>query len=335
MIAKVAAGIMILVAGLFNQATTQQRADPVYIALGDSVAAGIGSSLPRERSFPALLGEHFSRDLEIPVQVVNLAVPGESAASFLTAGQLDEFRAVVDELSASGTTIQAVTLTLGGNDILSVRDDSVAQRQQALDSFAVSMPEAATAVRDAVGPDVPMYLSTVYDPTGEDADARYTDAWWIARFNEVIRDAALAANATLVDLAASLGPDARDLTRYPVDVHPTNDGHARIAAEFWRATGLDADAPQIEVLSTMHFTRFTPTLRFLVAPDVDLDSLAVDVGDAGAVAYPPVQVDDGVFAMLIDASGTQAEDLVVTLSVSDFAGNSTTLDVTLMFDVSP
>jgi lysophospholipase L1-like esterase len=335
MIAKLAMALMVLFANLLAQSGQQAQTDVVYIALGDSVAAGIGSSLPRDHAYAAILGEHYATHLGSSVRVMNLAVSGESAATFRTDGQLDEFRAAVELLDPNEATLQAVTLTLGGNDVLELRDEPIAVRADALAEFQTEFPAALQAVVSALGNLAPLYVSTIYNPTDEDAELQYSDAWWIEQFNAVIREAAGARAVTLVDLAAALGAEAQELTRYPADVHPTNDGHARIAAEFWRAAGLDEETPDVSFLSASSFNRFTPTVRFEVSPDTDPSSVAVRVADDLAVVYPVVQLADFEFAVLIDATALQPASLDVVVSAADAAGNSTEARLTLQFTVTP
>ena len=335
MILQVAAAVLMLVSSIQLQASQPAAGEIVYIALGDSVAAGIGSSLPRERSYAALLGEYFETHLDAQVAVRNLAEPEESAESFVTDGQLEEFRSTVEEVLASGSTLQAVTLTLGGNDVLDLRDESNAVRAAALEAFRTTFPNALQFVRDAAGPDIPVYVSTIYDPTEESPDVRFSDAWWIAQFNAVIREASAGTGVTLVDLAAVLDDEAHDLTRYPADIHPTNAGHARIATEFWRVAALDDQPPELTLLSDTSFARHTPTLRFAVDPDTDLASIVVRAGDERAAVYPPVEVAPREFAVLIDASSFAPEALDVSVTASDAAGNVSELAAQLTFSTSP
>ncbi len=334
MIGRLAATFIILILNLFQPSSGPTSTESFYIALGDSVAAGIGSSLPRDRSFPSILGELFSSHSEQSIRTLNLAKPGESAETFLSDGQLDAFHNAVDEIRAVNSDIEAVTLTLGGNDLLDLRNEDTQQREASLATFRTSMPDAIRAVVNVVGSDTPMYVSTIYDPTGEDPFIPNSDAWWIEQFNSVIRDAVTAEGVTLVDLALTLGPEAQDLTRFPADVHPTNEGHRRIAAEFWRVAGIDHDSPNITILSSATSDRFTPTLRFEVSPDTVLRTIVVSSADDRVIVYPPVETSELQFAVLIDASEIQPESLQILVKASDAAGNATEQRVLLTFSAN-
>ncbi len=306
------------------------QSEPLIIALGDSVAAGVGSSLPRTRGYPTLLRDLYGIELGTQIELVNLAEPGESSDSFVADGQLQALAVEVDSATARSAEILAVTLTLGGNDILDLRDASNAEREAALTAFMDSMPAAVEQVRLAIGPETPLLVSTIYDPTLENPASAQSTAWWIEQFNAVIRQAADDNGATIVDLANELGEEARDLTRYPVDVHPTNEGHVRIAAEFWRAAGVDTSPPVITLLSPTENLRRSPTLRFAVSPDSDLGSLRIRV-DEPLHAYESTGVSALEFVVLVDARATSAASAGLEIEVLDYAGNRSVLPVELAF----
>lgn len=331
MIWKLLTALLMTLSGFAFQPSQDSRTGQVYIALGDSVAAGIGSSLPRKRSYPAVLGRLMASHLEVPVRVENLARPGESASSFLSGDQPDELERLVADVGLSDEEVRAVTVSLGGNEVLDLRDASRNQREGALDQFATNYPEALAAVRDLLGESVPVLAATVYDPTGGDASIQFTESWWIEQFNTVIRDAASQFDVEVVDLASELGSSATELTRYPVDVHPTNEGHARIAAIHWESLGLDVDAPEIDVLSGSSSARYTPTVRFRVSEAVGLESISVASTDESAVIYEPLQVGEREFAMLVDASADRSQEIGMTISAADLAGNRAEVEVLLEF----
>src|SRR5690242_20571523 len=59
----------------------------VYLALGDSVAAGIGASRPAERGYAALVWTDLQRLVGRRVAMQDLAVPGETTSSMINGGQ--------------------------------------------------------------------------------------------------------------------------------------------------------------------------------------------------------------------------------------------------------
>ncbi len=127
----------------------------VYIALGDSIAAGIGSSLPRERGNAPVVADWLARLSGEAGPFENLSVTGETAATFIDGGQLQRFRETVARSEAAGVPIAAVSLALGGNELLTLDQAEVSDRQAGLDDFSNRYAEAVAAVRDEIGPETP------------------------------------------------------------------------------------------------------------------------------------------------------------------------------------
>jgi GDSL-like lipase/acylhydrolase family protein len=95
----------------------------VYLALGDSLAYGVGATdVPEQPTAPSpRLGyvphlSNFFRGASHGgiTQTVNLAVGGETSATFISNGQLSGAVNTINEAS----DIQVVTLDIGGNDLL-------------------------------------------------------------------------------------------------------------------------------------------------------------------------------------------------------------------------
>lgn len=328
--------IALALAALPFAGSSQQGGTPagVYIALGDSISAGIGSSLPRERSYPAIVHTYMEADLNGRVLIENLAEPGATARSFLEGGQLARYQDLVTETTDSGLPILAVTVTLGGNEVLDLVGATNPERQVALDEFEDSLGQALAQIRAAVGSETPVAVTTIYDPTGTPPAVEFTDGWWIARFNDVIRAAAEATGVAIADVAATFAEADGVLTRYPVDPHPTNEGHRLIAQTVWGALGYDDQAPEIEVLSPLASNRLTPTLRFKTSEPVAPGSVRVTT-DANLAVYPIVELSETEFVALLELVDPVPGPVSVTIAVLDRAGNSTEVEHTFRFEPGP
>lgn len=304
-----------------QRAATAQPNDPngAYIALGDSIAFGVGSSLPDRRSYPALVHDVLETSLGSNVPFANLAVPGETAASFLADGQFDEFTRQVAAFGQTGIPIDVVTVTLGGNELLAQQSGDTNARQQALDEFRPSLEQAVGQIRDAVGDETAIILTTYYDLSEGDPSIPSTDSWWIEQFNAVIRQTAEQEGAVVADLNEPFRGRISDLTYHPYDVHPNNQGYRAIAAQIWRAIGWDTEPPVIQVVSEMGATRRTPTLQLDVADNVNVASVSVTVGDRPA--QTPVDLGEGSYVLLLDLRGNNAGEYLVLIEAQDGAGN--------------
>ncbi|MEI6288226.1 MAG: SGNH/GDSL hydrolase family protein [bacterium] len=89
-----------------TQNQTETTSSISYVALGDSLTAGVGAS-SASSSFPALLAQKIANDLNQQIVVTNLGVPGAKSFDMLT-GQVME---------ATKFNPQIITIFIGTNDI--------------------------------------------------------------------------------------------------------------------------------------------------------------------------------------------------------------------------
>jgi lysophospholipase L1-like esterase len=290
-----------------------------YIAMGDSVAFGVGSSLPEKRGYPALVRGLLVGFTSSDVSLSNLAIPGETAETFLQDGQLESFIENVVALLEQRRTVDYITISLGGNEMLSQRYSNSLERQQALGNFRASLDQAVSRVRAEVGSNTIIVLTTYYDLSEGDATVPSSDAWWINEFNSVIRDVAIRYDTRVADIDVAFQDRIHQLTLNPYDVHPNNQGFRAIAREVWSALALDTDAPDIDVHSSLTATRRTPTLQFEVADASQVARVSVAVGNLSEVQ--PVSLGNGRYAVLLDLRGDDLIEYSITIEAEDSAGN--------------
>ena len=83
-----------------------------YIALGDSLSAGVGASDARKTSFVPLVHESLGDEHDLS----NLGHGGDTSADLMDHGHLDEAIETISE--RNGDDVALVTLEIGGNDLL-------------------------------------------------------------------------------------------------------------------------------------------------------------------------------------------------------------------------
>ena len=199
----------------------------VLIALGDSLAFGTQTSaltvpsdglqgyvLPCAKAFA-------SQDSGILPKIYNLGVPGESTSSFFT-GSLQEstnlnytspssetqyslLHQVISSEYFKGDSIDAVSVQLGGDDLLNLMDNTTyeneppaaqtAQAQAALDTFVSNFSELATSTLTEL-PGVNVCIVGYYDPLS-DSPSNPLEA--------IAKPAVAALNTKLQELAVSKG----------------------------------------------------------------------------------------------------------------------------------
>lgn len=242
---------------------------PLYLALGDSVAYGVGAVLPPHGGYVARLHQRLHRELDcwpskwfvrVPGCVglwrTNHAVPGATSADLIR----DQLPAAVAQLEARNSDafafneVRVVTLTVGGNDVFgpvlrACGDPSspacattvADQLEQVADNLSAILEELATAA----GPDTAIAVMTYYNPLGSCHLAGLTELAGVVLeggplggdgtvvpdgLNDIIRRSAERTGAVVAETHGVL--QAEDLVGGLDCLHPDDSGHARIADAF-------------------------------------------------------------------------------------------------------
>ncbi len=224
-----------------------------YLALGDSVAAGVGASRADLGYVPlvadALNRRHCGTDqaLGCPLESINMSVTGATTTT-LIASQLPAATSLLQERNSNTTPeddVRLITLTIGGNDlfrpvIAACQNPTAplcsatvaAQLQQLATNYAVILGE----LRAAAGQDTTIAVTTYYNglaAPGCPAAALRGLAQVVleggpggsAGLNDIIRRTAEAYGAVVVETAPVVEPaEIR-----PDCLHPTDEGHADLA----------------------------------------------------------------------------------------------------------
>lgn len=249
-------------------ASTAAAASPepaAYLALGDSVAAGVGAVPSEENGYVAVLHETLAgwqcgqgSGIGCRLDLVNLAQPAATTTTLIS-GQLP---AAVDLLAARRATptpvddVRLVTLDIGGNDVFTpIVTACLTDPQSAgcvstiaaqLSLVAANYERILSALRAAAGPETTIAVMTYYNPLGACRLAALAPLAQLVLegggpvpvgLNDIIRAAAEAHGAVVAETAALVGPE--DLVGGADCLHPDNSGHADIAAAF--AAVIDAD----------------------------------------------------------------------------------------------
>ncbi len=249
-------------------ATAQLAAEPgVYLALGDSLAVGVGASAP-SLGYVARLFSFFQPPTHTAgVVLKNLAVPGETSMSFAgaSAGQPSQLARALAEIGAP-TDVQVVTLDIGGNDLLGLlrvepcasAPSSMACQElvaATLRTFAQYYTTILGALTTALAEDPGaerLLVMTVYNAFSGigspyevpadvallgsdrivDCTANATDPARIG-LNDLLTCMGRLSGAEIVDVYPQFTGKTRTLTHIGAgDIHPNDAGHAVIAEAF-------------------------------------------------------------------------------------------------------
>lgn len=232
-------------------------AGSTYVALGDSVAAGVGAEDPATGGYVPLLAARLRDRLGCdagqaagcPLAVRNLAVSGATTATVLRAQVPEAVR-----LLQADDGVRLVTVTAGGNDVfgpvlLACLGDPAAPAcptavADALAAADRGLDAVLGALRAAAGDRTTLAVMTYYDPVPtcrlaslaplaaqvlEGGDGR-------PGLGDVVRARAAEHGAVVVETAERVsGPE--DLVGGGDCLHPSGQGHAALAAAFDDAVG--------------------------------------------------------------------------------------------------
>jgi lysophospholipase L1-like esterase len=268
-------GIPVLL-GLLTVGPAGARADdgqppigrPLDLALGDSVAAGVGASDPAvtgyaPRLYDLLREEPSCQPLGRPgcasLALRNLAVSGATSTTLLA----DQLPAALTELQARNgdhnprNDVLVVTIDIGGNDVFGVvpsctagvTPECIALIQARLVTFEANFTEILGRLRAAAAPDTAIVAMTYYNPLASCrlaalaplADVVLEGGPGLEGLNDRIRRISAANGVAVADAYGKLGPD--DLVGGTDCLHPSDAGHQIIAEVFAAAlAGVAAQA---------------------------------------------------------------------------------------------
>lgn len=196
-----------------------------YVALGDSLAAGVGSLL--FLGYPPRLAASLAARLRRPVALRNLGRFGWAAADLLQALRQDPaFREAV-------AAADLVTVGVGGNDLRRCGTDP-ACLERAVAAFRRDW-EAIWAEVRRLNPRALCAAVNLYNPYPPGHPLRPWAETWVPALNAAIADPAVLAAYGVVGVADAYGRFQGRECQYTWmcrlgDVHPTDRGYAALAA---------------------------------------------------------------------------------------------------------
>lgn len=233
--------LLVLTAILAVAAVSCSRQDPLgYASLGDSLAAGVGSSNPSERSYSALYREALEERTGREVEYRQLGLSGETAESFIGEYPEGDSQLVRAEEFLERYPGARVTLSLGGNDLLRGRGASDRERREAISGYGEDLDLILQTLGESSAPPPRITVLTVYNPS----PGGFTDRW-TAGMNQEIRSTAQDNEASVAEAARAFRGSTREYLRYyesgERDIHPNDRGYAALARSL-----ILAEEPRLE-----------------------------------------------------------------------------------------
>lgn len=224
------------------------RQGGVYIALGDSIAAGNGASDPATTSYVGLIAAALRDKLGPQVDLRRLAAGGDTTQDLID----DQLDLAVEAQQIDD--VRLVTLTIGGNDLNVLAEDpgKAASCIQDVETPPCPVPEILVGVEQRLdtilsrlreaGPDAVMAIEVYpnfYSGTGHQFERPAEQAFGL--LNNVILRVAERYDVLVADPRADFAGRGGELTHIldaTPDAHPTDGGHRVIADAFLKTLKL-------------------------------------------------------------------------------------------------
>jgi acyl-CoA thioesterase I len=286
----------LFLASLALASATAVRAQqpPTYLALGDSLAFGVGADNPAEQGYVGLTTANLrlSKYKGTGLDLVNLSAPGATSADLLQlGGQLDH--ALTEIQSRGGVDI--ISIDIGANDLLALADSSSPCFQsagskacldalgQTLAGLQSNLASVLRRLREAA-PNAPVYVLDIYNPYSGTNDPRAIVASvGVQQLNGVI--AAAAADPSLGAKFVSVHDVFEGRARQWIasdGIHPNNDGY-RVMAEALLAA-IEGRSPVLPSDLAALPTASVGTVSSASSGSSGVDALVPEVGIPAAFA---------------------------------------------------
>jgi lysophospholipase L1-like esterase len=256
-------GLMLVVSAAFMQqhatpdatpvAPDLDTGAPVYLALGDSLAYGIGATDPEATGYVPLLHAMLQEGMDggDTLQLANISENGATSTTLLE-NQLPMALQVIDQHNGDddpNNDVEIITIDIGGNDafrpLLEVCGTGLNQGciqavEEIFGTLSANLAATLGQLRAAAGPDVPIAIMTYANsliacdqqaiaPAAELVLEGAPDGS-MPGMNDLIREVASGTGAIVAEAYGLLG--AEDLVGGTDCLHPNDAGHQRIADAF-------------------------------------------------------------------------------------------------------
>ncbi|MCA0987100.1 cell wall-binding repeat-containing protein [Guptibacillus algicola] len=244
-----------------------------YVALGDSLAAGVQPDNTLGVSYADYIAEDLENIYQLESFTKKFAVPG-----FTTDNLLEQLTTNVEAQQAVASA-DLITLTIGANDFLNVLKNSpedLEDKKKVEELFAKVLKNYGhiMGIIRTLNPDANVFLQGYYNPFyayPPEEQAVFTEL--MQSLNKLIQGVALGSGSGFVPTYDAI---AMDYTKYlpnPTNVHPGPAGYKVIANEFWK---------QIKVTVPVEVDRISGKDRYETA--VAISEMGWDSADTVIIA---------------------------------------------------
>lgn len=210
---------------------TSAAAREVYVALGDSLAAGQTPYREIDQGYTDLVAGELARSGQLALFSKDLAFPGFTAEQVLNSIESKEAQDLVSQASL-------ITVSAGANDLLRIVNANPEQGtlafQQVQVDFALNQArisvEALLEKLEEVAPQAKVLVVGYYFAYPHVAAfQKEGTSKQLDRLNQILEQSATKYGATYVDVSERMNTDLKAFVPNPADVHPVQEGYRQMA----------------------------------------------------------------------------------------------------------
>lgn len=235
---KKAAGIsmaLTLLAFPLSPAKAEINKPEVYVALGDSVAAGATPYDSLDAGYTDIIANKLAQKGLLGAFSKDFAVPGFATANIIELLDTAEVRQAVEQATM-------ITLSAGANDVLGLVQQDAGGKTVAYDQLTANAVLNQMRIQygelldevQLINPDAAIFAVGYYFPYPHVMETQQQGVRkMLATVNTIIENEAKARDIEFIDVAEGFDKDGIDYVPNPTDVHPNQEGYAAIASSFF------------------------------------------------------------------------------------------------------
>ncbi|MFJ7973360.1 SGNH/GDSL hydrolase family protein [Psychrobacillus sp. NPDC096389] len=218
----------------FSTLSVEAKSSEVYIAIGDSLAAGQTPNRAIDAGYADLIAGELKRSRSLAFYSKELAFPGFTTADVLSTVQTEEAKALLKNATL-------VTISAGANDLLRLvqanpSNGSLSYQQIpadfALNNVRKNISEIIKEVKEAA-PKAKVYVMGYYFayPHVHESQKQGVQKE-LNTLHTILKEQAEENGAIFVSVEEAFAPQAKELIPNPADVHPSMEGYRLMANAF-------------------------------------------------------------------------------------------------------
>lgn len=242
-----------------------------YVALGDSLAAGVTPFKAIDESYPSMIADQLHEAGVLHGYNRNFPVPGYTTADVLKDIR-DNARGGMIELPTNRVIrdviadADLITISAGANDVLKLGLNASEQDlMKALADVSTNMGFILKEIKE-LKPNAEVYVMGYYNPYPSLEGVLKLKAEAIVNaLNAALQGAAAAEGAVFVPVHEVIASGGMDYLPNPNDVHLSGEGYQAIADQFWNL--IEPSLPQKAALAVSEITSSSVVLGWTPAED--------------------------------------------------------------------